>query len=296
MTLQVPVAVQLEGRDEALRRALSMDEKTLEVGLTFDTRPLRFAVDPEFDLFRRLDAAEIPPALGELFGTDEALFVLPAAAPDALREAYRGLASRLGATRMVTDAKLAALPSGRPVWILGWENRYRAALARSILSEGVRFDAQGVRIDGQLRPRDGECAVLAARRSGSGNAALAWIGCDNLQAFAGLARKLPHYGKYGYLSFSGSEPDNVLKGQWRVSDSPRCRRSSRDNCSTVATTSSLSAAVSRTRTATSPVLDSTMPWSVFAEMTEDEVEAVWMFLQELEPVAGVVRMGNDCCF
>ena len=62
--------------------------------------------------------------------------------------------------------------------------------------------------------------VLVARRSGGNSAARAWIGCENPQAFAGLARKLPHYGKYGYLGFSGSEPRNVLKGQWRVSESP----------------------------------------------------------------------------
>ena len=40
------------------------------------------------------------------------------------------------------------------------------------------------------------------------------------------------------------------------------------------------------------VLDSTMPWYVFGNMTEDEVEAVWMFLQSLEPKAGVVRSGG----
>ena len=40
------------------------------------------------------------------------------------------------------------------------------------------------------------------------------------------------------------------------------------------------------------VLDSTMPWYVFDKMTDDEVEAVWMFLQGLEPKAGVVRRGG----
>jgi hypothetical protein len=36
----------------------------------------------------------------------------------------------------------------------------------------------------------------------------------------GLARKLPHYGKYGYLGFEGEEPTNVLKGEWPVVSSP----------------------------------------------------------------------------
>ncbi len=218
--LQVPVAVQLAGRKRAIRHELSMLEKSLEVNLDFDMRPVRFAVDPAFDLFRRLDAAEIPPALGELFGSDEALFVLPAAAPDALREAYGDLASRFGAGKIIADTNVELLPSDRPVWILGWENRHRAALAQIVLTEGVTFEPQGVRIHGELRPRDGECTVLVARRSGGAGAALAWIGCENPQAFPGLARKLPHYGKYGYLSFTGSEPGNVLKGQWPVSESP----------------------------------------------------------------------------
>ncbi|MCK5361323.1 MAG: peptidase M28, partial [Gammaproteobacteria bacterium] len=150
----------------------------------------------------------------------EALFVLPAAAPDALREAYRDLASRLGTGRIITDTNVELLPSQRPVWILGWENRYRAALAQKVLTEGVTFEPQGVRIHGKLRPRDGECTVLVARRAHGDGAALAWIGCENPQAFPGLARKLPHYGKYGYLSFAGSAPGNVLKGQWQVSESP----------------------------------------------------------------------------
>ncbi len=40
------------------------------------------------------------------------------------------------------------------------------------------------------------------------------------------------------------------------------------------------------------VLDSTMPWYVFGKMTEDEVEAVWMFLRGLEPKTGVARTGG----
>jgi alcohol dehydrogenase len=36
----------------------------------------------------------------------------------------------------------------------------------------------------------------------------------------GLARKLPHYGKYSYLGFTGDNPDNQLKGNWQVTNSP----------------------------------------------------------------------------
>jgi len=36
--------------------------------------------------------------------------------------------------------------------------------------------------------------------------AIGWIGADRPTALPGLARKLPHYGKYSYLAFSGTEP------------------------------------------------------------------------------------------
>ncbi|WP_456406682.1 M20/M25/M40 family metallo-hydrolase, partial [Caldithrix abyssi] len=51
-------------------------------------------------------------------------------------------------------------------------------------------------------------------------AALVWLRIGNPQAVKGLARKLPHYGKYSYLAFSGAEPTNIAKGQWPIINSP----------------------------------------------------------------------------
>ena len=49
---------------------------------------------------------------------------------------------------------------------------------------------------------------------------IGWVGCENRRAIAGLARKLPHYSSYGFLSFRGDEPRNVLKGRWQLIASP----------------------------------------------------------------------------
>jgi len=46
------------------------------------------------------------------------------------------------------------------------------------------------------------------------------LATDDAQAISVLARKLPHYSKYGYLAFDTEEVRNVLKGQWSVSHSP----------------------------------------------------------------------------
>jgi hypothetical protein len=42
-------------------------------------------------------------------------------------------------------------------------------------------------------------------------------------SLAALARKLPHYRKYGYLRFTGAEATNVAKAEWRVTASPLAR-------------------------------------------------------------------------
>ena len=43
---------------------------------------------------------------------------------------------------------------------------------------------------------------------------------DRAAALPGLARKLPHYGKYGLLGFEGDEPANVAKATWPMLASP----------------------------------------------------------------------------
>lgn len=61
---------------------------------------------------------------------------------------------------------------------------------------------------------------MIARHPSNSAHALAWLATDNEAAIPGLGRKLPHYNKYSYLAFTGDEPDNVLKGQWPVINSP----------------------------------------------------------------------------
>ena len=39
-------------------------------------------------------------------------------------------------------------------------------------------------------------------------------------AMSGMIEKLPHYGKYSYLSFLGDEPTNDIKGTWASNASP----------------------------------------------------------------------------
>jgi len=78
------------------------------------------------------------------------------------------------------------------------------------------------RFDRQL-PGDDHCFAFAVRHPDDADLAVGWIGAGRPASLPGLARKLPHYGKYSYLVFSGDEPTNVAKGQWPVLGSPMVR-------------------------------------------------------------------------
>ena len=76
--LRVPVAVTVEGEPTAQLFEVDLGGARAEGRpVTLSGRPLRVAVDPAFDVFRRLDPREVPPALGALFGAAKVTLVLP---------------------------------------------------------------------------------------------------------------------------------------------------------------------------------------------------------------------------
>lgn len=223
--LQVPVAVQLEGREYAVMHEVALEGRSRRFELALPARPLRVAVDPAFDLFRRLHREEIPPAISQAMGGERVLIVLPAAAPEALRKAYAELARAWqrgadAALEIRRDDELATLPDDRVAWLLGWENRFRPLVQEALSAYGFEPGADEVTLGGQALQRQRHSVVVVSRHPRNPQHALAWIGAHDAAAVPGLARKLPHYGKYGYLAFAGTAPDNVLKGEWPVMSSP----------------------------------------------------------------------------
>jgi hypothetical protein len=216
--LRVPVVVQLEGRAQAVREVIPVEVARADFALELPSRPTALHVDPEFDLFRRLSPGEAPASLGDLLGAKDALFVLPAGNTVERKAAYASLAGALGNEQAVDDT--ARLPAGKSVWLLGWNNAHLDALARSVAADGVVFTADAVRLGTDIFRRSAACVVIAARTANDAAQNIGFIGCDNTSAFAGLARKIPHYGKYGFLAFAGDEPVNVRKDEWPVRSSP----------------------------------------------------------------------------
>ncbi|MDW7708851.1 MAG: M28 family peptidase [Deferrisomatales bacterium] len=223
--LRVPVAVTLEGRQEAHRAVLEIGARSTTFRLQVPGRPVRVDVDPELDLFRRLDPAELPPALSGGFGAEAVLVLLPSGAPPELLAAYREVArgwarSQPGRWEVVEDREVAALPADRAVWLLGWDNRFLSALEQSLRPYGATLGRGGARWDGVEVPAGTSAAVLVGRHPADPGLTLSLVATGNPAALPGLGRRLPHYHKYSYLAFEGDEPHNTAKGRWPVVDSP----------------------------------------------------------------------------
>lgn len=223
--LQVPLAISLQGQEQASQTTVTMAEKHLNFTLRLPAQPWRVDVDPEFDLFRRLHREEIPPALTQLFGADKVLLLLPTDANAELKQGYRQLAQAWPQTSSQVldirwDQEIEALPTDHAVWLFGWENRFLLEVVTALAPYSVELTQAGVRLEGTPVTRAQHAVVLTARHPKNPQQTLAWVATQNVAALPGLGRKLPHYGTYSFLGFAGDEPVNIVKGQWSVLASP----------------------------------------------------------------------------
>jgi aminopeptidase N len=219
--LDLPLAVTLAGQDAAYSTVVAMKDKQAELHLLLDAQPLRVDVDPEFDLFRRLDRAEIPPALSQVFGAEKLLIVLPRSAPENMRAQFLAIAQAWQqqpsrSTLIKWDDEIENLPDEGSVWLFGEENRFRGEFQTALIKSGEMMSEGGVWLAKEYdRTRD--ALVLTAH---IGTAAVAWLAAPEATVLPILARKLPHYSKFSYAAFSGPESANLIKGVWPVTSSP----------------------------------------------------------------------------
>ncbi len=207
----------------AVTATIASDARRTPFRIETDEQPLSVTVDPAFDVFRVLDPRETAPSIGQLFGASEVVAVLPggpAAETERWRQMLEAWKSPRNRITVVTDDEINALPNDRSVWLLGRNNRFATALFAREASLGLRVDDTGVHIGSKSWPFAGHSHVLTHRHPHDPHLAVGWVSSDPAAALVGLARKLPHYGKYSWLTFAGTEPANVGKGEWPTADSP----------------------------------------------------------------------------
>jgi aminopeptidase N len=232
--LDLPLVVTLAGQKEAYSTVVQIKDKQAELHLSFAAQPLRVDVDPEFDVFRRLDRGEIPPALSQIFGAEKLLIVLPRKAPQDLRAQYQAIAQTwqqqpARVTQILWDDEIKRLPEEGAVWLFGAENNFRGAFQAALVQGGAMQSEGGAWLAKEYQPSKHALALTAH----IGEATAGWLAAPDAAMLPILARKLPHYSKYSYAAFSGAELTNLVKGMWPVTNSPLAQAVKQTEGSTV---------------------------------------------------------------
>ncbi len=224
--VDVPVNVACEKGLETF--VFEMNRKEQEFQMTLDSKPLKLAVDPQYDVFRILDPAEVPPTLTKIWGSKNNVIILPSEAPESRKEIYQHFADQWKAAdhdhfSVLFDSDIETLPKDETAWILGFENKFAPAINLLLGDYNSAFTSDSVSFSGNRLPKQGNSFIWTLFDKEDLARQTLFVSIDNDSAVAGLVRKLPHYGKYSYLAFTGSEPVNIAKGQWPVLNSPMLR-------------------------------------------------------------------------
>ena len=217
--IKLPVAIWTKGTAVPQIKILDMTEKTLTSSFLLSGEPGRVLIDPYTEIFRKLDRREVPPAIGQTYGSPLPSRILPGREdfPDVLM-GYHQFAqalvkdSNVGG-HLLNDEKANAVPNGS-LWVFGRTNAYAKHLKPQLKDYGVELHEDEVVIEGKSFPWKDHSFVFTLQRPGSQEGSATWVIASSGESIPGLIRKLPHYGKYGVLVFKGNEPENKFKGIW----------------------------------------------------------------------------------
>ena len=219
-TLDVPVVIYFE--DSVIVKNILVNDRKNVFSFSFTKRPVRLDVDPQFNVFRRLDKSEVPIALSQIFGDKDAVMILPKNSPNA--EEYKKLAEQWKQTQEVQGNKLEILYDdaitelpAKASWVVGYENKFASGL-NTFSNYASHLSKETLDIYETLKTSGG--LVYVFPNSKNKMATNLFIGTVNKKQVEALSRKISHYSKYSYLGFEGDAGVNKLKGEFPALSSP----------------------------------------------------------------------------
>ncbi len=220
--IDVPVAIVTKSGIKY--ETVQMNEKVASFNISLKEKPLKIMIDPQFDLFRILDPRETPPTLTKALGAKKTLLILP----DESNKHYQWYKNFSDAWTKGEESKftiksqndVSELPSDIAVLLLGLDNKFAPVVNKAINKCDSEILGNGVKYGKREISEKDNSFVITSVNPNNVKQVVTLISVGNADATTGLARKLPHYGKYSYLAFTGAEPTNIAKGQWSVNNSP----------------------------------------------------------------------------
>ena len=172
--------------------------------------PRRLTADPDADVFRRLPLSEIPPAVNGIRGSASLVAVAARSLPAATLEAAKIVLAALGRD----DIPVLREEETPPAQLTGHDVLYLGAPGGAgylpPLPKGLSLRPDGFTLEGTAYDAPGDALfVVLAHPADAGRVCAVFLPLSP-EAAAQAGRKIPHYGKYGYLAFSAGT--NKAKG------------------------------------------------------------------------------------
>jgi hypothetical protein len=173
-----------------------------------DERPLRIAVDPDCDVFRKLSPEEIPVTIGRALADAAPLIVVPSGTTPDKAEAYRDLAERLANTdkaRIAVDTTLTGKDlTSRAVFVMG-DATENVAYEHLEPPESVLLGNGAIGLDGDTYSEPSHAALVAFTNTLDSSKTVCAIVGNSADALAKAGYKVIYYGKYSYVTFLDGE-------------------------------------------------------------------------------------------
>ncbi len=220
--IMLPIIIHTHGGD--FRRVLFLREKEQVFAITLAWKPRKISIDPEFDVFRRLDRREIPPTLSEIFAKDNAILVLPDKCSNERLQLYQQIAQQIikstgkFSLKRIPDLTSEELNSAS-FFILG-DYSENSLFKRLNLSshEEVQFKNNEIFLNENQAPLPNEVLVLAFRDKANTERNYCSISIGRNGKIGRVGSLLKHYGKYSYLIFTNGK--NIIKDVYLTTENP----------------------------------------------------------------------------
>ncbi len=183
--IYLPVSVETEKGNLLSYHWISKPSNTIEIQVS--SKPLSITIDPNYDVFRRLNQEEIPATIGRFIGAKEKLIIAPAGSEKGVSDAYARAATILEGSMKIDDP---------------------------LLPSSIKIGEDTISVHGKIYDRNDAVLLVALESPYNKGAVVLFISGNKPEDIVSVGERLVHYGKYSYLLFVKGE--NVEKGTWEA--------------------------------------------------------------------------------
>jgi uncharacterized iron-regulated protein len=185
--LQVPIEIKTISAQKQV--SFTLDQAEQDFTILTDTLPRKIIIDPNYDLFRQLEDVEIPSLWAGFLGAGNKYIILPDNRQQAAT--YQPLANMLlrYGVKITTESQVSNRQLGEASFIFAGDSVLKRTIFAGIDTTETRNKKAGFTLNVRKNPLNYDHYMVL-------------INGDSAKEVRAAARKLPHYGKYSFLSFS----------------------------------------------------------------------------------------------